>query len=554
MQRITRFTNSIVGSRARTVTFAAMLLAVSAVGSAALAIVRDRLLARQFGAGDVTDIYFAAFRVPDLLLHVLVLGAISAAFLPIFAEAFEKDKEAGWRFASNLLSLVSLFLLVLAVLLVLVAPLVMPLVAPGFSGEKLARTIFLTRLFSFSMVFLGISGIFSSILQYTKRFLLYAFAPIVYNLGIIIGIVFFAPGLEERGVGLGVVLGALFHVGVQVPGVLRSGLRFRFQAFPIRLEVVRMAFLSLPRIANILFNQSALIVINAFGSLFAVGSIAVWNFAENIQAIAISIIGASFALATFPHLARAVARKDQEAFVADFLRSFSNILFWVIPASMLFFLLRAQIVRVILGSGVFSWEATQLTAATLGVFALSVWAQSLLPLLVRSFFALKDTLTPLLMSLVMFVFTVLFSFLFSFLLNRGLLRERVAAFMDLEGIDDFRVIALPAAFGVATIVQILLLLFVLTIRMRISRTLLFKTLVRFLLLVVPAILVVRILLSTFGGIYDLDTFFEIFFQGAFAGVAGFSVYLILAWMFRFPELSSLRDAFRRQFSSSEKTE
>jgi len=426
MKYLRRFTNSIVGSRSRTITFAAMLLAGSAVGSAALAIVRDRLLARQFGAGDVTDIYFAAFRVPDLLLHVLVLGAISAAFLPIFAEVFEKKAGDGWRFASNLLSLVSLFLLVLAVLLVIIAPLVMPIVAPGFSGEKLARTIFLTRLFSLSMIFLGISGVFSGILQYARRFLLYAFVPIFYNLGIIGGIVFLAPQWEERGVGMGVILGAFLHAAVQVPGVLQSGLRFRFRIFPVDLGIIRMFFLSLPRIVNIFFNQSTLIVINAFGSLFAVGSIAVWNFAENIQAIAISIIGASFALATFPALAQAAARKDRQAFVTHFLQSFSSILFWVIPASMMLFLLRAQIVRVILGSGVFSWEATQLTAATLGVFALSVWAQSLLPLLVRSFFALKDTLTPLLMSLVMFVFTVLFSALFSFLLNRGLLRERVA--------------------------------------------------------------------------------------------------------------------------------
>jgi len=181
--------------KSKTIFSAAFILGVAFSASRFLGLIRDRLLARQFGAGDELDIYFAAFRLPDLVFSILVMGAISSALIPVFAEYFEKNKKQAWLLLNRVLNLIFIILVVVAGVLALLAPLVIALVAPGFSGAKKETTILLTRIMFLSPIILGISTILSGALQYFRRFFVYSLAPIMYNIGIIIGILFFVPVL-----------------------------------------------------------------------------------------------------------------------------------------------------------------------------------------------------------------------------------------------------------------------------------------------------------------------------------------------------------------------
>src|SRR4030043_784621 len=195
---------------------AALIIAAAGILSRVLGLVRDRILAAKFGAGDTLDIYYAAFRVPDLIYNLLILGALSAAFIPVFTSllAHEKKEEA-WRLANGLLLLAILVLLFISGFFAIFTPFFMKFITPGFSGEKLSSVIKLTRIMFLSPIFLGISGIFGGILNSFKRFLIYSIAPLFYNLGIIIGALFFAPAFGPIGLAWGVILGAFLHMAIQ---------------------------------------------------------------------------------------------------------------------------------------------------------------------------------------------------------------------------------------------------------------------------------------------------------------------------------------------------
>ena len=179
--------NKFFNSQAKTIASAAVILGAASLVSRIIGLFRDRILAGQFGAGDELDIYYAAFRIPDLVYSLLVLGAISAGFIPIFISYLKKDKNKSWYLANSLLNLMALSLMVICALLIIFTPWLMKLVAPGFSSEKLSITVQLTRVMFLSPFFLGLSAIFGGILQSFRRFLVYALAPIMYNLGIIFG-------------------------------------------------------------------------------------------------------------------------------------------------------------------------------------------------------------------------------------------------------------------------------------------------------------------------------------------------------------------------------
>lgn len=178
---------NIFNARSKTVTFAAFILAVSALGSKLLGLYRDRVLAGEFGAGDELDIYYAAFRIPDFLFNVLILGAVASAFIPVFSKYLQKDREEAWRVANTAFTVAGASLLVLGLLGVVFAPFFMQVVAPGFEGDKRSLTILATRIMFISPILFGLSSIFGALLQVFRKFLIYSLAPLFYNIGIIVG-------------------------------------------------------------------------------------------------------------------------------------------------------------------------------------------------------------------------------------------------------------------------------------------------------------------------------------------------------------------------------
>ncbi|TAK96476.1 murein biosynthesis integral membrane protein MurJ, partial [Patescibacteria group bacterium] len=190
------------------VTAAAFIIAFSGVVSRVLGLFRDRMLASHFGAGETLDVYYAAFRIPDLIYNLLVLGALSAAFIPVFTSLVAQKRESdAWKTAAGILNLTALVISGISLLFAICAPWVMHLVTPGFSEESMRSVVMLSRIMFLSPLLLGISAVFGGVLVSLKKFLLYSIAPILYNVGIIIGVLFFVPTWGPVGLAWGVVLG-----------------------------------------------------------------------------------------------------------------------------------------------------------------------------------------------------------------------------------------------------------------------------------------------------------------------------------------------------------
>jgi len=447
---------------------AAGILAISSLISHVLGLAREYLLADTFGAGLELDVYLAAFRIPDLVYNVLIAGGILVAFLPLFSEYFSRNEKEAWQFTSNCLNIFLFFLIILCSILFLFSPSLVKLIAPGFNSQQINSAIILTRLMFLSPIFFGLSSIFSGILQYFDRFLIYSLCPILYNLGIIFGILFLTPFLGVLGVAIGVVIGAFFHFTVQIPSAIGCGfsykLFFNFKDWRIK----KVFTLMIPRTFAMAANQINLIVITAIASTLTPGSISIFNFANNIQSLPIGIIGISFATAAFPALSKSFAQNQKDKFRENFSLVFRQILYFVISISILIFIFRDQIVEIILRHGQFSLTSAKLTSASLGLFSLSIFAASLIPLIFRALFSLQDTKTPTIISIISVGFNIVLSFFLTHLLkSSNIFQILLKSAFSLQGIEDISVLGLPLAISIATIFQFILLSFFLKKKMRI---------------------------------------------------------------------------------------
>lgn len=446
-------------SQTKTVTGGALILALSALISRLLGLIREWLLASTFGAGSELDIYFAAFRIPDLIYNLLIAGGLLVAFLPLFSEYFSEDEKRAWSFTTNLLNIFLIFLILLSLVLFIFTPFLLRFITPGFSPEARNQTVILTRLMFLSPIFFGLSNIFSGILQYFNRFLVYSLSPILYNLGIILGIFFLAPHFGILGVALGVIFGAFLHFAIQIPSAINCGFKYEL-SFNFQDPGIKKIFtLMTPRVFGMAAHQINLIVMTAIASSLAAGSIAIFNFAHNIQHLPIGIIGVAFATAAFPKFSRLWVKAKKEEFIDYFNSIFFKILFLVIPVSILIFVLRNQIVNIILGYGQFSQVSVQLTAASLGLFCLGLFAATLIPLVLRVFFAFQDTKTPTLIAIFAMLLNIILSFAFVSLLKEpSFLQASLVKIFKLEAIENIQILALPLAFSLISIFQFILLL------------------------------------------------------------------------------------------------
>lgn len=426
------------------ITQSAILIAVMGLASRFLGLIRDRFLASKFGAGDTLDAYYAAFKIPDLVYGLIVVGALSAAFVPVFTSLISnKQEKKAWELVQVMLSVGAVILGVVSLGLFIFAPGIVSLMAFGYDAEKQSLVTELTRVMLLSPIILGISGLLGGVLNSFKKFFFYSLAPIFYNVGIIIGAVFFSESFGEVGLAFGVVLGAAMHLLIQVPEVVRCGLRFRI-SFDFKNKELRRVFtLMIPRTMGLAVTQINLLVVTVLASTLAPGSLAIFNFANNLQGVPMGLFGISFAIASFPILSCLWSQDNKEEFVRKFTGTLRKILFFIVPLSALMIVLRAQIVRVVLGTGQFDWDDTHLTFTALGIFAFSLWAQSLIPLLARSFYAIHDTKIP--------FFTGVFAEIVNIALALFLIREH-------------GIIGLVWAFTISTSVNATLLFFILRVK------------------------------------------------------------------------------------------
>ncbi len=517
-------------SKITSVTAAAFLVAISSFASRILGVVRDRILAGQFGAGAETDIYYAAFRIPDFLYNLVVLGALSAGFIPVLTKMIKEKGEAdranedAWKLSSNIANILSLILIIASIAgLIFATPLIRAL-TPGFSAEAIAQVASLTRVMFLSPLLLGLSGVVGGILQATKRFLPYSIAPIFYNLGIIIGALYLAPNWGLIGLAWGVVLGAGAHLLVQLPALFSLGFRY-YARISFKDQATRLiAAMSGPRIMSLAVSQINLFIITFLASRLEAGSLSVFNFANNLQSFPVGIFGISFAIAAFPTLSEVAS--DPKALSARFFSTARQVLFFVVPVTVMFITLRAQIIRVVLGSGNFDWQDTIMTMNTLGFFSLSLFAQALLPLLVRVFYAKHDSKTPFYISLACVIINLPLSFYLSSLMGAA----GLALAFSIVSILNFILLwgwlySGSSEFGAEKIISLALKLSLSAIATGI------------------AIQISKLLAWSF---VDMSTFAGVFTQLAMAVIVGAIAFLLFCWLLDVEEVRIILASLRRR--------
>ncbi|MFH1780971.1 MAG: murein biosynthesis integral membrane protein MurJ [Candidatus Nealsonbacteria bacterium] len=518
----------------KTVSFAVLILGISALISRFLGLIRDRLLAGTFGAGETLDVYFAAFRIPDFVYGILIMGGVTAVFLPVFAESFKKNEKEAWMLVNNALNCFLVLLVAVCGILAIFTPFLMDFIAPGFNAEQKVLAISLTRIMFLSPIFLGMSAIFSGILHYFDHFFAYSIIPIFYNLGILYGILFFVPVFGVWGLAYGVILGAFFHLVVQIPIAMVSGFKYKPVLNFKYPGIIKIFKLMIPRTIGTAAYNLNLIVITAIASTLAVGSIAIFNFANNIQYIPIGIVGASFAVASFPFLSRAWVNGQKHEFLDNFSLSLRQMAFLIIPISLFLFLLRTQIIRLILRTGEFTWQDTRLTAAVLGLFCLGIFAASFIPFLARVFYSFQNTKIPVSISFVSMALNVVLAFLFVFLLGfANPFREFLADTMNLADIKEISIIGLPLAMSASGIFQCFLLLFFLR-----------KTLGHIRLKEIGRSFLKIVLAAAISGAavyFTLKLFIPgILIQTAVAGIIGMFVYFLFCYLLKSQEIKFIK--------------
>lgn len=370
---------------------AAYLLAFLTLASQALALLRDRLFAGQFGASDLLDLYYAAFKVPDLVFALIASLVSAYVLIPKIAQVGEEE-------ARRILSHSASFLLItgggLAALLALFAPEILFVMFPSFADSPNADAfVLLSRLLLIQPILLGLSSVLTSVSQVHRRFTLFALSPVLYNLGIIAGIVFLYPLYGLSGIGIGVIIGSILHFAIHIPIASSLSLLPR----PVSPEARVMGPIirdSIPRSLALGVAALSSLILAAIAASTGEGGVSVFTLAGNLAAVPLSLIGVSYATAAFPVLAHEAGEKKTEAFTATFVTAARHLIFWSATALVLIIVLRAHIVRVVFGTGEFDWDATRLSAAILGILVVGLIAQGFVLLASRAFYAANRSWNP----------------------------------------------------------------------------------------------------------------------------------------------------------------
>lgn len=531
---------SIITSPSKTIASAAFLISATTLVSRIVGILRDRAFAHYFGVGQVMDAYYAAFKIPDFIYNLLIVGALSTGFIPIFTSLFFKsdDKQPAWKLANSILNIAGISLSCASILGIVCAPWISRAVGPGFDPYTLELATRFTRIIFISPVLLGISMVLGGILQSLRYFLSYSLAPILYNVGIIIGVVILVPLIGVTGIAWGVVLGAFLHTITQWHAVHLAGFRWK-KVFSLRDKNVRtIGSLMIPRTLGLALTQLNAVAMSIIASTLGTGSVGVFNLANNIQGVPIGIIGVPFALAVFPLLSEAVAKKTDGHFRTLVSATLRNVIFLLIPISILFLMLRAQIIRVLYGTGAFDWNATITTANTVAFFSLGLLAQSLIPLLARAFYALSETRTPFLVSIFSEACTLAAALLFT--QPRFGVALHVPTLMNVAG--------LACAASIGATINALILYFLLRRKMLgLHDQELFVLLLKTGAAGAGMAIAIQLCKYPVALLVDMDRWWGILLHGFISGIVGLLIYAALAALLRVPELSAILEGLKRRF-------
>ena len=528
---------------------AAYVLAGAALLSSVLALGRDRLLAHLFGAGPTLDLYYAAFRIPDLIF--VGTGALVSVYVLIPELARRSDRQQK-EYLDTIIGAFSLFACVVSGIAALLAPWLLTRLFPTIvTNGGLPDLVFLTRIILLQPIFLGLSNILAAVTQSRNRYTLYSISPLLYNFGIILGVGSFYKIIGISGLAWGVALGAALHVGVQIPSLVSDGFLRSIPRIRDFSALSTTVFISLPRALALSMNQLAFLGLTALAGLLAPGSIAIFVLAYNLQAVPLSIIGASYSVAAFPTLAAALSRGDTENFLVHIATAARYVFFWSFPATALIITLRAYLVRVILGSGNFDWTDTRLTAAVFALFSLSLVAQGLSLLLIRGYYAAGRTFVPFFVSTLSALTTVFLGLICIAALKVGAISITARSIMRLQDVPGVEILGLGFAYAVVSIASAVFLSLHFEYRFKGFLRRISRSFLESMVAASAALVAAYFVLYLIGPIAVGSTTLSVFLKGFAAGTIGLIVATLTYWILGSSELHETVIAVRGRFFRSE---
>ncbi len=546
MQRILK----IFGKEYGNINQAALLMGCFTLLSQILALFRDRFIAHYIGPSQQLDAYYAAFRVPDLIFISIASLASITVLIPFIVERMKGEKvtDEARKFLNDVFTVFLGMLIVVAFIAFLIMPYLASFIAPGFTPMMQAKVVLLSRIMLLSPILMGLSSLFGTVTQLFRKFFIYSLSPIFYNIGIITGIILLYPIFGIIGLVFGVVLGAFFHWLVQVFASISCNFVPKF-SFSIDFKQIKnVAIVSLPRTLGLSFNSIALIAIIAFASYLPAGSISIFNFSFNLQSVPLNIIGISYAVAAFPTLVKSFADEKKEKFKNHLKATARQIVFWSLPVTFLFIVLRAQIVRVILGSGSFSWDNTRLVAAAVAIFSLSILAQGMTALLSRVYYAAGDTKRPLTVNLFCSILIIISSYAFLHIFeNFSFFRYFIESLLKVEDIKGTEVLMLPLAYSFGTFLNFVLHWYFVRRDFMKNESFITQTFFQSLGASFFIGAVAYIFLNIFSPIFGTTTFLGVFLQGLISGILGICAGIIILYLLKNKELDDLIETMKTKF-------
>lgn len=387
--------NAFLFKTQNTILSAAVILGIASGMSAVLGLVKTRLLASYFGVSKELAIFYTADKVPNLIYSILIVGAVSTVFIPIFTSLLKKDKDEAFKVASSIINSTFIFFIFIGVTMFIFSPGIIRLLSVGtFSESEVALGSNLMKIMLISQVFLVAGSLSTSILQSFKYFIIPALAPVFYNIGMILGTVFLSDKIGIYGPAAGVAMGSILHFSIQAPLLRRSGFKFHPRLDFSDKNFKKTFSLVPPRIMSVLIVNLVQTINNSLAILISAPSVIYLKFADQLQTLPVSLFGISMGAASLPTLSSQSAPDEQEKFKETFLTSLHQTIYLVMPLSAILLVLRVPAIRLVYGVSNFPWEATIRTSQTLAFFSISIFAQSANYLITRAFYALKDTKTP----------------------------------------------------------------------------------------------------------------------------------------------------------------
>lgn len=512
---------------------AAIVISGLGLVSRLMGLVRDQILLGKLGAGQILDSYYAAFRVPDFIFNLVVLGALSAGFIPIFTAMVKKEDQPlspendnAWYLANNFLNVFSLLLIIISAgLFIFARPLIDALVS-GFSEAQKNQTVMMTRILFLSPILLGLSAVLGDILQVFKRFVIFSLAPILYNLGIIISVVFGYKFIGWLALPIGVIIGAGLHFLIQLVGCLRLGYRYR-PIFKFRdKNLIEIFRLMMPRVFSLATAQVTLLFSTFFISFLAEGSNTIYNLANNLQSLPLGLIGIPLAMAAFPTLASSFANNRSEEFNQKLESTMRLLIFITVPVTVICLLLNVSLVTFLFNFGKFDFQSVTITANVFAVLIMSLLPQCFVPLLSRAFFARYNSSVPLYTSLICMVITVLFSWLL---------------------VEPFGLLGLALAFSIGSIINFVILLTVLQWQ---TNFFFWQKILKSFIKVCLAslacgalIIMVKFIVAIF---WPYKTFISALIELSSGTILGLTAYVIVCFALKCPEMQAVWNGIKRR--------